>query len=214
MSPDRDVPPDDRSGAPDPDVDALFAQIVAGWDDEETPPVPPWPATEDVPDRSGPAAPADRSGRSDRSGPAPDAADDRTADRLPDADRPRDPGRPRPAPERPAAGPPAPGPPAPGPPAPGPPAPGPRDWDAVDEPEEGYVPPEPPPLPRGDLVSRLAWAGVLLGPAFLLLSALLWDGAGPLPLGVAALAFIGGFVTLVARLPARRDDEDDDGAVV
>jgi hypothetical protein len=205
MSPDRDVPPDDRSGAPDPDVDALFAQIVAGWDDEETPPVPPWPATEDVPDRSGPAAPADKGGRSDRPGPVPDAADERTADRPPDADhprdpdRPRDPGRPSPAPERPAAG---------------PPAPGPRNWDAADEPEEGYVPPEPPPLPRGDLVSRLAWAGVLLGPAFLLLSALLWDGAGPLPLGVAALAFIGGFVTLVARLPARRDDEDDDGAVV
>jgi fatty acid desaturase len=76
------------------------------------------------------------------------------------------------------------------------------------------VPPEPPPLPRGDLVSRLAWAGVLLGPAFLLLSAIFWDGAGPLALAVAALAFVAGFVTLVSRLPAHRDDDDDDGAVV
>ena len=105
-------------------------------------------------------------------------------------------------------------PPSPSPTPPGPPAPGPRDWAAADEPDEGFVPPEPPPLPRGDLVGRLAWAGVLLGPAFLLLSALVWDEAGPLPLALAALAFIGGFVTLVARLPARRDDEDDDGAVV
>ena len=97
---------------------------------------------------------------------------------------------------------------------PGPPAPGPRDWAAADEPDEGFVPPEPPPLPRGDLVSRLAWAGVLLGPAFLLLSALVWDDAGPLPLALATLAFVGGFITLVARMPARRDDEDDDGAVL
>ena len=49
MSPDRD----DRSEAPDPDVDALFAQIVAGWDEEQTTPVPPWPATEDLPERTG-----------------------------------------------------------------------------------------------------------------------------------------------------------------
>jgi hypothetical protein len=76
------------------------------------------------------------------------------------------------------------------------------------------VPPEPPPLPRGDLVGRLAWAGVLFGPAFLLLTAFLWDDAGPLPLALGTLAFVGGFVTLVARMPARRDDSDDDGAVV
>jgi len=68
--------------------------------------------------------------------------------------------------------------------------------------------------PPSQTVSRLAWAGVLLGPAFLLLSALLWDDAGPLPLALAALAFVGGFVTLVSRLPARREDDDDDGAVV
>jgi hypothetical protein len=220
MSPDRDVPPDDRSGAPDPDVDAVFAQIVAGWDDDEAPPVPPWPATEDVPERR--SKPVDRAekGAGDRPGPAPDAEDptsDASAagltDRRADADRPRA-ARDHPAPDRPAPDRPAPDRPAPDRAAGGPPAPGPRDWDAAEEPEEGYVPPEPPPLPRGDLVSRLAWAGVLLGPAFLLLSALLWDGAGPLPLAIAALAFIGGFVTLVARLPARRDDEDDDGAVV
>ena len=213
MSPDRDVPPDDRSGAPDPDVDALFAQIVAGWDDDYAPPVPPWPATEDVTDRG---APSSRTDRGDGTTPPADA--DAAGGEHPTS--PGTAGEPRDRPGGPAdrsravPGRPAPGRSTPGPDTPGPPAPGPRDWDATEEPDEGYVPPEPPPLPRGDLVSRLAWAGVLLGPAFLLLSALVWDGAGPLPLALAALAFIGGFVTLVARLPARRDDEDDDGAVV
>jgi hypothetical protein len=256
MAPDRD----DRSGSPDPDVDALFAQIVAGWDDEQTSPVPPWPATEDLPERTGPD-PAGQSGtrretgdRTDRrpgddgrEGSSPDAdtpddgapprgdrPDPRVSGRrgIPGAgvgpqshdrrrsDTPRDPNaRPgrhaMPGPEptaRPASGHPPSGADSPAP--PGPPAPGPRDWAAADEPDEGFVPPEPPPLPRGDLVGRLAWAGVLLGPAFLLLSALVWDDAGPLPLALATLAFVGGFITLVARMPARRDDEDDDGAVV
>ena len=210
MSPDRDVPPDDRSGAPDPDVDAAFAQIVAGWDDEPIPEVPPWPATEDVTDR--PAPPVDR-GSSETSAAEPSGTA-ATGDESANPTAGGSVGTPRSWPpaerERPGA---PPEPPA-GPPPAGPPDPGPRDWAAAEEPDEGYVPPEPPPLPRGDVVSRLAWAGVLLGPAFLLLSALVWDGAGPVPLGLAALAFIGGFVTLVARLPARRDDEDDDGAVV
>ncbi|GMA89107.1 hypothetical protein GCM10025868_43570 [Angustibacter aerolatus] len=83
------------------------------------------------------------------------------------------------------------------------------------EPEEGYVPPEPPPLPRGDLVSRLAWAGVLLGPLVLVVAGLFFRDLGRLWLALAGLAFIGGFVTLVVRLPAHRDDDvDDDGAVV
>lgn len=263
MSPDRD----DRSEAPDPDVDALFAQIVAGWDEEQTSPVPPWPATEDLPDRTGPDSPAgghegpdrtdptDRRQGSDRRGDRGSGRGDRPDRRA--ASRPDVPGsgsgsgpqgRDRsgapgqspagpgqtpsgqpsghtdPAPTGPttdrASGPASdrgPGTAAGGPAsgtAAGPPAPGPRDWAAADEPDEGFVPPEPPPLPRGDLVSRLAWAGVLFGPAFLLLTALLWDDAGPLPLALGTLAFVGGFVTLVARMPARRDDSDDDGAVV
>lgn len=97
---------------------------------------------------------------------------------------------------------------------PGPAEAGPRDWNAADV-EEGYTPPDPPPLPRGDLTSRLAWAGVLLGPAFLLFAGLLWRDVPRLWLGVAVLAFVGGFVALVLRLPADRDDDsDDDGAVV
>jgi hypothetical protein len=96
------------------------------------------------------------------------------------------------------------------------PAQGPRDWAAAEDPDDDrYHPPEPPPLPRGDLVGRLAWAGVLLGPAFLRVAGLFWRGAPRLWLALAVLAFVGGFVTLVLRLPADRDDTDgDDGAVV
>lgn len=93
---------------------------------------------------------------------------------------------------------------------------GPRDWaPADDEDDDRYHPPEPPPLPRGDLVGRLAWAGVLLGPAFLLFAGVAWRDAPRLWLALAVLGFVGGFVTLVLRLPADRDDTDgDDGAVV
>src|SRR3954451_20479143 len=105
MSPDRD----DRSGAPDPDVDAVFAQIVAGWDDDEAPPVPPWPATEDLSDARTP--PADRAGTGSPR-PAPEADDGPTSE-GPTAgppDQPRvAPDRPHAAPDRAAGGPPAPG---------------------------------------------------------------------------------------------------------
>ncbi len=80
--------------------------------------------------------------------------------------------------------------------------------------DEHYEPPEPPPLPRGDTLSRAAWAGVLGGPAVLLLAAVV-GGTLPSWMVVAALAaFVAGFVTLVARMPAERDDDGDDGAVV
>jgi len=86
----------------------------------------------------------------------------------------------------------------------------------LDEPQDGerYVPPEPPPLPRGDLVSRLAWAGVLGGPLLLLLATLAWPSMPQWMLLGSLAAFVGGFVTLVSRMPARPPDDPDDGAVV
>lgn len=80
--------------------------------------------------------------------------------------------------------------------------------------DERFVPPEPPPLPRGDLFARLAWAGVLGGPFFLLLAAMVWRDAPQLLVLGAVAAFIGGFVALVLRLPQQHDDDGDDGAVV
>jgi hypothetical protein len=82
------------------------------------------------------------------------------------------------------------------------------------EPEPGYVPPPPPPLPETSLGTRFAWAAVLGGPALLFAAVLLgWHLADWVMLA-AALAFLGGFVALVARLGDRPDDPDDDGAVV
>jgi len=82
--------------------------------------------------------------------------------------------------------------------------------------EDHFEPPPPPPLPSVDPVTRFAWAGVLGGPVVMVLAAL----AG-LPLSgwvgfLALLAFMTGFVTLVARMQDRppTDSGPDDGAVV
>ena len=85
----------------------------------------------------------------------------------------------------------------------------------VEDDEEGYVPPEPPPLPRGDVFTMLAWAGVLGAPLFFLFTALFWRTVPQVLIVAAIAAFVGGFVALVLRMPDRRDDDDpDDGAVV
>ncbi|MEU7055780.1 hypothetical protein [Streptomyces sp. NPDC046197] len=101
---------------------------------------------------------------------------------------------------------------------------GPRDYttpepsdDDFDEDDEGhFVPPEPPPLPTADTTAKFAWLAVVGGPVLLLLAVLFgWDMTWWLAtLGIGG--FLGGFATLVTRMKA--DDEDDDdpgrGAVV
>jgi len=77
-----------------------------------------------------------------------------------------------------------------------------------------FVPPEPPPITSTDLASRLAWLGVLGGPLVLLLAAVAWSRMPTVIVILALAAFVGGFITLVARLPRDRDDGPDDGAVV
>ncbi len=79
---------------------------------------------------------------------------------------------------------------------------------------DDYVPPPPPPLPATDAITRLAWAAAIGGPILLVLSALFSLGTKVTSLALAA--FVGGFATLVARLPDRagRDDGWDDGAVL
>lgn len=96
------------------------------------------------------------------------------------------------------------------------------EGSVLDEPEDSlhdedgnFVPPEPPPVPRPkDRVSRFAWAGVLLGPA-LVLVALVLD-LGGLTTGIGIIMFFAGFITLVARTPDRapQDDGWDNGAVL
>jgi hypothetical protein len=92
------------------------------------------------------------------------------------------------------------------------PAPDPPEIAALDE---HFVPPEVPPIQGGDLVSRLAWAGVIGGPLVLLLAAVLGGVVPSYLLATALLAFIGGFVVLVARMPAHPSTDDgQDGAVL
>ncbi|MFC8450177.1 hypothetical protein [Kitasatospora sp. NPDC057223] len=98
------------------------------------------------------------------------------------------------------------------------PAAGPRDYEAAEDPDEGhFVPPEPPPLPEGDVTSKFAWLAVLGGPALLLFDAVFWQEVAGWPAWVGVSAFLGGFVTLVARMKSDDEDEPPDphgGAVV
>ena len=91
---------------------------------------------------------------------------------------------------------------------------------AVDPPapedRDHFVPPAPPPVPRGDAVTRWAWAAVLGAPVFFFVIALTGMRLAEELLLFAAGAFVAGFVTLVARMKdrPRGDDDPDDGAVV
>jgi hypothetical protein len=80
--------------------------------------------------------------------------------------------------------------------------------------EEHYVPPPPPPLPKGTPARRLAWLGVLLPPVLMFVAVLVrWPMPAWLSL-LLVLAFLGGFVFLVATMPRDGRDDWDDGAVV
>jgi hypothetical protein len=81
--------------------------------------------------------------------------------------------------------------------------------------DEHFVPPEVPPIRGGDLVSRLAWASVVGGPLVLLLAAMIGGGLPSYLLAGALLAFVGGFVALVARMPSHPPTDDgQNGAVL
>jgi hypothetical protein len=83
------------------------------------------------------------------------------------------------------------------------------------DPEDRFVPPPPPPLPRGDRRSRASWAAVLGGPAVLFGAAIFGWQLDNLVLLIAVVAFLAGFVSLVASLKDRPDDDgSDDGAVL
>jgi hypothetical protein len=80
--------------------------------------------------------------------------------------------------------------------------------------DEHFVPPPPPPLPELDAVQKAGWVCLLGGPLYLILSfALDWDVPG-WTTALAAMAGAGGFVTLIARMKDRDDDDPHSGAVV
>jgi hypothetical protein len=79
--------------------------------------------------------------------------------------------------------------------------------------DEHFVPPEPPPVPRGTPARRLAWGGLFLPPLLMLCAVIFsWSYPSWVALGLVA-AFVGGFVFLVATMP-RDGDGRGDGAVV
>ncbi|MEU1814199.1 hypothetical protein ABZ543_03285 [Streptomyces roseifaciens] len=105
---------------------------------------------------------------------------------------------------------------------------GPRDWSTPEPPQDGaddaddpadeghFIPPEPPPLPTGDVTARFAWIAVLGGPLLLLIMVLLQQQLTWWVTTLGVGGFLGGFATLVLRMKDS-DDEDDDpgrGAVV
>lgn len=87
----------------------------------------------------------------------------------------------------------------------------PKDDDPGETDEGHFVPPEPPPLPEADVTAKFAWLAVVGGPVLMLLAVLLrweitwWLGT------VCVGGFVGGFITLVARMGDDDEDEDDPG---
>lgn len=89
--------------------------------------------------------------------------------------------------------------------------------DVVEPPDDG-APFEPPPTqPLPPFADRLFWGalgGLVLGPALLLVLAVLQPGWGGWAPAVGVGLAVGGFVCLVLRQPATRDDDPDQGARV
>jgi len=90
---------------------------------------------------------------------------------------------------------------------------GPRDQAPVEDDDEGFVPPEPPPLGAGDPLVVLAWIGAAGGPLALLLASMFWRGLPAVAIAGIVAVFIASVCYLVFRLPHHREN-DDDGAVV
>ncbi|MEV7600259.1 hypothetical protein AB0O91_23070 [Kitasatospora sp. NPDC089797] len=189
---DAPVEPRPRRGTPErtqAEQDAIFAALVAQFDDPVDLTNPNWPEVENLRAQN-----ELKGGYKDGTGPKDGRAPDDVADLAPQP-RPRS-GRP----VLPAAG------------------PGPRDFELAEDSDEGhFVPPEPPPLPPADVTAKFAWLAVLGGPALLLIDAVVWREISGWPAWVGITAFLGGFVTLVARMKDRDEDEPEDpdhGAVV
>ncbi|HEX2902546.1 MAG TPA: hypothetical protein VHO01_03745 [Jatrophihabitans sp.] len=87
------------------------------------------------------------------------------------------------------------------------------DRHAVD-PDEHFVPPAAPPVPRPALASVLAVLVTLLGIAVIAFGTSMGLPSDlPLPLGVVLVLFGAGLLALRLR-PEPRDESDDDGAIV
>jgi hypothetical protein len=95
---------------------------------------------------------------------------------------------------------------------------GPRDAPPANDPDdEHFIPPVPPPLPKLDPVTKIAWLALFGGPLYLLVSTATGTTISGLAAFLAVAAFVGGFVILVLRMDNGRPPDsgsDDNGAVV
>ena len=80
--------------------------------------------------------------------------------------------------------------------------------------DEGFVPPEPPPVPRPTGLRGAAWVGTLGVPALLVVLLLLGMRPPSWVMGLLVAWFAGGFVYLVATMSRTDADGWDDGAVL
>ncbi|GGC94683.1 hypothetical protein GCM10011512_22130 [Tersicoccus solisilvae] len=90
--------------------------------------------------------------------------------------------------------------------------PGPRDH-VVDEPEDDFEPPEPPPLSSAEPALALAWTGVVVSLGLALVITVFVRSAPSLLGWTLAGVFLVSAGYLASRLPRERHD-DDDGAQV
>lgn len=186
--------PDRRQTSDGFDHDAMFADIVAHWNDAEAEPKPVLRSADGDP--SGGGLTADETAGTEVDDDQVD--DDGTADQL-SADHhhfPTDPPQGQPTPGQPYA------------------VPAPQAWRAHevdDEYEEHFEPPPTAPLPVGDLQFWAIIAGMCGGPLLLLYLVLFNREAGSSWMLTAIAMSVGGFALLVSRLP-RDHEDDDDGA--
>ncbi|MPY81471.1 MAG: hypothetical protein GEV04_24435 [Actinophytocola sp.] len=90
------------------------------------------------------------------------------------------------------------------------------DEQPADLDDDHFVPPEPPPLPKGDLWTKLAWLVMLAAIAYPTAGFILdWRMPG-WAIVLAVAGFVGGIVTHVVRMrdPQQDGTGPDDGAVV
>lgn len=80
--------------------------------------------------------------------------------------------------------------------------------------DEHFVPPTPPPIPRTDVITMLAWAGVFGTPVLFAGAYVLGQSVSGLVSMIAVIAFIGGFGVLISRLRGHDPHDPDNGAVV
>ncbi|WP_269940095.1 hypothetical protein [Arthrobacter sp. HY1533] len=93
---------------------------------------------------------------------------------------------------------------------------GPRDYAAADDEDEegGFVPEDLPSLRNSEPAIVLSWIGAAGAPLFLVFASIFWRSV-PMTLVLCAVAaFVAGVGYLIYRLPAHRDHDDGDGAVV